>query len=968
MDRILNFVALRAPTQRVTAAPELAAETELQQELAAGAPATLDAAIAAAQAFVDSGQFVSEADQLDHGVPFLDLVEQLSDDTERTLGEIKEAARNAAGEDQPADWAGEAGRARDSVLAAYLLPGSGLDANTASKFVRACAIVEAVLAGGVSPAQITTLLRAPLVLPDSLLGLREHPDVTADAPPDPDETARALLARFQATREEHARLTETLTHINSHDEDELLLSELGQQRPLAEMYRGKPQREEERQVGERRTQRKLADLGETAGGSPLRRAALRSNVIFSETAVSLLPETARATLQRLELDPASATIQQMVSAVSAAQQIAANELHTMGNDLGQLQVEHVYELSDAVKQTIAGFRDKMGLYPIDDPTPVEPVAKAPPLAHNAVRPLGTADLLVVRGHISRYERGEVASLENILAGEKLTHSTRQVNELETTDTSDSEQTSLQGLAQATAEQSAGKTTAQSVGAGRGPLTSDGPQSFSKSVTDQVSASSSSRNRRLSISRRLRRDEEALEHIFDNANEPDGSFGVYQWLNKVYQAQVFNYGSRLLYDIIIPEPAALFREALARPRSQAVLPPRPAKFTLAADRLDLFNWSYYATGHQATGVEAPPQAQIIVTENFGRTAGDPNSSDLSAATLEIGETRITRIPKGYKATGYRLIARASGWTAFVLRAIIGAKSVFIDGSWDRQAYSGKLDAEVESLPVGLIVDGDGSNRGISTLAIGIEIICEPTQETISAWQTKTHAQILAANQRRFADYEERAANRDASARLQLQSFSDAQKAGIIQNELKRTALAVLTNQNFSSFNANQVDTMGFPYPNAASTTALAPYIRFFEQAVEWQYLQCAFFPYFWGSRGSWMSKMLSAEKNTRFAEFLSSGAARVILAVRPGYEVAVEHFLNSGTIPTTDELLDVGGRLWVALVDQLREQQGEGDVETAVGEPWEFRIASDLVRARRDGLLPKWTLSNGEWVEEPDPTS
>jgi hypothetical protein len=40
----------------------------------------------------------------------------------------------------------------------------------------------------------------------------------------------------------------------------------------------------------------------------------------------------------------------------------------------------------------------------------------------------------------------------------------------------------------------------------------------------------------------------------------------------------------------------------------------------------------------------------------------------------------------------------------------------------------------------------------------------------------------------------------------------------------------------------------------------------------------------------------------------------------------------------------------------------------VGDPWEFRLASDLVRARRDGLLPKWTLNAGAWVEEADPNS
>jgi hypothetical protein len=57
------------------------------------------------------------------------------------------------------------------------------------------------------------------------------------------------------------------------------------------------------------------------------------------------------------------------------------------------------------------------------------------------------------------------------------------------------------------------------------------------------------------------------------------------------------------------------------------------------------------------------------------------------------------------------------------------------------------------------------------------------------------------------------------------------------------------------------------------------------------------------------------------------------------------------------------------VSQLRSQGvGKDDSESPVGEPWEFRIASDLIRARRDGLLPQWSLAAGKWVETPDANS
>jgi hypothetical protein len=611
---------------------------------------------------------------------------------------------------------------------------------------------------------------------------------------------------------------------------------------------------------------------------------------------------------------------------------------------------------------------KWGLDPVDDPSATEPVASGPPVSSTFVKPLGNADLCVVRTHISRYERAEVASLENVLPGEKLTHTSHRLEESESTDTTESEQTSVAALAQITAEQNNGKTTAQAVGAGRGPLTSDGPQSFSKSVTDTVSSTLSKRNLTSSVLRQLRRNEDDVEHLLDNKDGANPLYGVYQWLDRVYQAQVFSYGSRLLYDLIVPEPAALFREALSRGRGQGALPPKPARFTLPADELTAYNWSYYATGHQATGVEAPPETQIIVTENFGGKAPDPFSGELNANTLEFAESRSTRVPKGFKATKYRVIAMASGWTPNVLRIVIGSKQIAIDGNWSGKLFSGKLDGEVESLPVALIADGNGQDPGVSTLAVAIEIICEPTADAIAAWQTKTYGQILAGNKQRFADYEEQLANLDATARLRLQSLAPDRQRSIIRDELKRTTLAILTNQNFSTFNAERADSLGFPYPDATASEALSAYIRFFELAVEWQHIEYAFFPYFWGSRTSWVSKLLGAEPDPQFAAFLSSGAARVVLPIRPGYENAFEKFLNNGKTPTTAELLDVGGPFWASLVTELRAQAVSDDSETPVGEPWEYRLAFDLVRARRDEQLPKWTLTAGKWVEGPDADS
>src|SRR5262249_19495275 len=67
---------------------------------------------------------------------------------------------------------------------------------------------------------------------------------------------------------------------------------------------------------------------------------------------------------------------------------------------------------------------------------LQPLPFAPPL----IRPAGVADLLVVKQQIKTYERGEIAHVENVLAGEKRSRTHRQLERTEETFTTETETT------------------------------------------------------------------------------------------------------------------------------------------------------------------------------------------------------------------------------------------------------------------------------------------------------------------------------------------------------------------------------------------------------------------------------------------------------------------------------------------------------------------------------------------------
>ena len=338
MDKIFGFVALRRPSQEASRPASLAGSSDFQQQLARAAQGAdpLADVTAAAQRFADAGGMLTDVDAAYRGRAFLEMYERLAKRSEEDDGDLASEVRGVVAQSRPADWVADATRARDTVLAAYLL-GQDARAATAMKLLRAYTVADAVFNSG-DVASADALLRAPFLLPDYLLELRAKIATDTPAPQSPDDVATALIAQFQSARERHSSLTQAFVEIGSHDEDELVLDELGERRPLASLYETqvRPAERLHLHAEPAQTARKPAAPAVAGGSSPLRRAAARTNVTLSETGVRLLSEPARKALHGLGLDPAVATIQEMQRRVASAHEEATQELRTVAIQLSRL--------------------------------------------------------------------------------------------------------------------------------------------------------------------------------------------------------------------------------------------------------------------------------------------------------------------------------------------------------------------------------------------------------------------------------------------------------------------------------------------------------------------------------------------------------------------------------------------------------------------------------------------------------
>lgn len=193
------------------------------------------------------------------------------------------------------------------------------------------------------------------------------------------------------------------------------------------------------------------------------------------------------------------------------------------------------------------------------------------------------DLFLIREELARYDAGEIADIENILAGEMKVRRHRMLTRTEETLELDAETVSsserdhgvtekfnLQSEVKSTVDQKinldAGVTATLKYGESitvtpHANVTANWAKSESrnlarshaKDVVDRAVTKLQEKTRRLQISKTIREIEEHNKHSIKN--DDAGAVhraGLYYWVNKITHAQVMNYGRHMMFDMIVPE--------------------------------------------------------------------------------------------------------------------------------------------------------------------------------------------------------------------------------------------------------------------------------------------------------------------------------------------------------------------------------------------------------------------------------
>lgn len=602
-----------------------------------------------------------------------------------------------------------------------------------------------------------------------------------------------------------------------------------------------------------------------------------------------------------------------------------------------------------------------------------------------VRPLGVAEYLRVEQTLLCYKPGEVAHIENILKGEAKERTTRRLSrseitqiyssESETTDERDTITTDRYQMEKETSQvlqkdqqfnvgvQVQGQYGAVNVQANSSFSTASSSSNatstavaYAKDVTTRALKRVVEKTREERITTKIEEFEDTNKHVIDNTAGTAHTVGLYSWVDKIFKAEIVNYGKRLMFQFMVPDPAAFHRYALLQEGIESNLLikkpldpvvdiqtinnsifPGLAALRSPAD-IDASNYLRWA-GIYSAKVEAPPQKPLVIGISKSQI-GIPNDS-LTTQSFSYNDLVV---PEGYVAkTGYLQIFKgySNSPNGVQWLSVNIGNTGFYSGSSNNNpgSFSHSMNNETGVIPLTVIGRSD-------SFAFTAEVQCEPSAEMMEAWKLKAFKMIMEAYNAMLAEYNNAIveAKANASIGINIRGTNPAINRKLEQMELQKHCVRLLSACTFFPSTAMKQDA-AYKIPpefECCQATRDGKYVQFVESCFEWPLMTYTFYPYFWHNKAQWKTIYQLEDADPIFLEFLQAGYARVIVPVREGFESAALRFVSDGTLWNGGDVPTVNDPYFLSLLDEMKPEIG-----SKVGDPWEIRVPTTLTILQED---------------------
>lgn len=643
------------------------------------------------------------------------------------------------------------------------------------------------------------------------------------------------------------------------------------------------------------------------------------------------------------------------------------------------------------------FRGADGCMPVDPPksgTPETPIQNPETSSFIpsgfGMKNIGVADYLKVEQSTYCYVEGDVAHIENIMAREYKERSTRRLKRSESqttkssesekeklTDTTSTERHEMQSEISKILQESKDFAAQAGFNASWGGATTGGvkfglsanasyathnskEESNRQAVTEAKDITARALDRIVTkvkeerIDKVLEEYEENNKHGFDNTKGSNHVVGVYRWVDKVVKNQIYNYGKRMMFEFMIPEPAKLHTLGVKTIDSsqQLVKPIDPREsVTLKLDNYSSLNddtkLKFWSSKFNVELDEKPLQ-----TFSIGKSLSAQTGKDISEIEFYSMKDEI-QVPDGYIATGgLASFSAASDGDGSNVNLLLGDLHYHNWGTHGQAAvFARKTFPKPYSKFVPISSTGYNEFTGTSNFIVDLEL----TTEAKNTWLQKAFNKIIEAYELELEKYNQALSEAKALG-VQIKGSNPGFYRKIENTVLRKNCISYMIDQNTNAnltFGKDKYYNNGYSSGEDFLNTDIkvnskldqyTAFVKFMEQAFEWDIMSYYFYPFYWGDRERWSDLYQFDDNDPTFRAFMQSGMARVIVTVRPGFEEAVRHFLATGQIWNGGEVPVIDDPMFLSIVDEMRSALGKKQ-----GEPWREKIPTSLTILQADSI-------------------
>lgn len=596
--------------------------------------------------------------------------------------------------------------------------------------------------------------------------------------------------------------------------------------------------------------------------------------------------------------------------------------------------------------------------------------------------IGIADYLKVEQTTHAYVEGEVAHIENVMAREYREKATRRLRRSENTSTTSSDtekekltdtttatrfemqneiakmlqesrDTNVQAHFDASWKTGTGATFNTGVAGGYANHSSK-EESTRQAVTQAQDVTARALDRVVTkvheerIEKIIEEFEENNKHGFDNTKGDKHVVGVFRWVDKLMKNQIYNYGKRLMFEFMIPQPAKLHTLGMTLDKSATktdlVKPEDPRKSTyLPLDNYTSLNneatLKYWVSKYNAE-IDEKPSESFSISKSFSGRDGNFGGKDDDKVQMVNGNGEV-EVPESYllKTVDYTFQTYPHSFKgAHQAFMTIGGQGT----NWISSISNTQMSGTTTTLNIKNKLEFSFATGESPIMQGTLKLNLELTTEARNAWFQKTFKAIIDSYEKALTIYEQRLAEEKATG-IEIKGSNPGFYRQIENTVLRKNCISYMINRT-----SNSTQGYGMSGLTTGSTftdyeTDLTPkldkytaFLKFMEQAFEWENLSYYLYPYYWANKTEWTTLYQSEDVDPLFRAFLQSGMARVVATVRPGFEDAVQFYMATGKIWNGGEVPVIGDHLYLSIVDEMKEPKG-----IKQGKAWITRLPTPL---------------------------